>query len=84
VAALLHPVLAWVYLAVVGLYLVGNLLASVKAASAEGWSLLPVLPLVFLIFHVAYGLGFLYALLHFVVLGRTGSQAHARASELTR
>ena len=83
VAALMHPVLAWGYLAVLGLYILGNLAASMKAASREGWDLLPLLPVVFIIFHVAYGLGFLHALLHFVVLRRGASQARA-ASSLTR
>jgi succinoglycan biosynthesis protein ExoA len=41
------------------LYLVLALAASVAAAGAHGWGLLPVLPIVFLVIHVGLGLGYL-------------------------
>jgi succinoglycan biosynthesis protein ExoA len=48
---------AW--LAAVALYGAGCLAASIVAARKHGWILLPLLPLVFAIYHVSYGAGFL-------------------------
>ncbi len=40
-------------------YLVASLLFSLTAARRSGWSLLPLLPVVFAIYHFSYGIGFL-------------------------
>ena len=58
------------YGAAVGFYLLLSLLFSAAAARRAGWDLLPILPLVFLTYHVGYGLGFARGLLDFVVLRR--------------
>lgn len=57
-------------------------IASVTTAARSGWSLLPILPVVFATYHVAYGVGFLRGLFDFV-LRRHRSPAR-RMSELTR
>jgi len=45
--------------ALAGVYAAGSLAASVTTARRHGWDLLPALPAVFAVYHVAYGLGFL-------------------------
>ncbi len=42
-----------------GLYIAASIAASVHAARKQGWSLVPLLPAVFAIYHISYGLGFL-------------------------
>jgi len=63
------------------LYLVAVLLASLRTASRTEWKFIPVLPLVFGCFHLAYGYGFLRGLLDFVVLQKAPA---ARFVRLTR
>lgn len=46
-------------------YALANIAASVKLAHMNGWQHLKRLPLVFLILHFSYGLGFLAGLIHF-------------------
>jgi hypothetical protein len=53
------------WLTLVGLYLLGNLVASLSAARKAGWDTLPYLPGAFAAFHFSYGLGFLAALCRF-------------------
>jgi cellulose synthase/poly-beta-1,6-N-acetylglucosamine synthase-like glycosyltransferase len=43
-------------------YLVSNLVASLWTALRRGWTALPFLPLIFIILHISYGLGFLIGL----------------------
>jgi len=47
------------------LYLLANLLASLYTAAKRGWQYLPLLPFVFAILHLSYGLGFLAGLFNF-------------------
>jgi glycosyltransferase involved in cell wall biosynthesis len=47
------------------LYILANLSASLYAASKHGWKYAPLLPLVFAILHISYGLGFLAGLFKF-------------------
>ena len=47
-----------------GLYGIASLGAAAYAAAKNGWRYLPILPAVFAIYHVSYGLGFLLGLLH--------------------
>ena len=47
-----------------GCYLAVSLLASLTTARRSGWNLLPVLPLIFAIYHVSYGIGFLTGLFY--------------------
>jgi succinoglycan biosynthesis protein ExoA len=72
IAGLVQPVL-WVALALVLVsYLGANLAASVATAAKRDWSLMPMLPLVFAILHIAYGVGFLRGLVRFA--GRWGDR----------
>jgi glycosyltransferase involved in cell wall biosynthesis len=52
-------------------YVVVLAIASATTAARAGWDLLPVLPVVFATYHVAYGIGFLRGLLDFGVRRRT-------------
>jgi succinoglycan biosynthesis protein ExoA len=66
----------WVaYGAAVGFYLLLSFLFSAVAARRAGWDLFPILPLVFLTFHVGYGLGFARGLLDFVLFRRRAPTA---------
>jgi succinoglycan biosynthesis protein ExoA len=57
--------------ALCGLYLVCTLAASLLIAIQSHLTFLPVLPLVFVCFHVGYGYGFLRGVLDFLILRRT-------------
>jgi glycosyltransferase involved in cell wall biosynthesis len=72
---------AWVWLGVLGLYLVSNVTASFVTAARQEWKLLPLLPLVFACYHLAYGCGFLRGVWDFVVRRH---EAHRAFTELTR
>jgi hypothetical protein len=50
---------------VAGAYLVANVAASVATARRAGWRYLPLLPVVYSVLHVSYGLGFAKGLLAF-------------------
>lgn len=78
---LVHPVAGWLHLGVMLLYAVVNLGFSLREAARHGWSQLPILPLVFVIYHSAYGSGFLLGMLDFVVLRR---RARSSMRALTR
>lgn len=58
--------------AVLGLYAVANLLASVLTAARAGWRFLPLLPVLYGALHFGYGLGFLIGLFRFA--GRWGQR----------
>lgn len=50
----------WIpYVLILGLYGAVSLFTSGRIAAQHGWKLFPILPVLFLIIHVAYGLGFL-------------------------
>ncbi len=51
---------------VAGTYLLANLAASGITASKNGWKHFLLLPLVYAILHLSYGLGFLVGLVKFV------------------
>ena len=51
--------------AVGGAYVLANLAASVLTAAKKGWRQLPLLPIVYAILHLSYGLGFVVGLLRF-------------------
>jgi GT2 family glycosyltransferase len=69
------------WLALVGLYFLCSIAASVQASTRHGWQLFPVLPLVFACYHFAYGYGFLRGILDFVLLQRPPDPT---CTELTR
>lgn len=59
------PLASWsftVWKALIVTYTIATLGAAVVTARKRGWALLPVLPIVFAIFHFSYGLGFLAGL----------------------
>jgi glycosyltransferase involved in cell wall biosynthesis len=51
-----------VYLAVLALYLLLNLAVSARIAARAGWRFLLVLPVLFVVLHLSYGVGFLIGL----------------------
>jgi len=61
----LSPVLRTLSLVIPLLYLLANLSASLWTASKRGWRSLPLLPIIFAILHLSYGLGFLVGLFKF-------------------
>ena len=68
VALLFTAIIPWgwvIFLMVLGCYLIANLAASFFTSAKEGWQHLPLLPLVFAILHLSYGLGFLVGLFKF-------------------
>jgi glycosyltransferase involved in cell wall biosynthesis len=80
-ASLAWPVAGWGGLGLLSMYAVCNLTASFRIAARHEWQLLPILPLVFACYHVAYGYGFLRGLWDFVIWRR---EAHRTYTELTR
>lgn len=66
-----------------GVYLAAGLAAAAAAARHRGWDLFPVLPLVFAIYHFAYGIGFLAGLYHWTLGGGTAQTGRA-FTELSR
>ncbi|MFM8320012.1 MAG: glycosyltransferase family 2 protein, partial [Chloroflexota bacterium] len=62
---LLWPPAGWLLLLGITAYLFANLAASLRTAQTNGWNYFPLLPLVFLILHSSYGLGFLVGLVYF-------------------
>jgi cellulose synthase/poly-beta-1,6-N-acetylglucosamine synthase-like glycosyltransferase len=65
VLAIISPLSGAALTLVAGPYLLANLAASLWIARKQGWKYLPLLPLVFTILHVSYGLGFLIGLVKF-------------------
>jgi len=84
VACLIHPVFRTGYIGMLFLYTSFIAFGSLITAMKSGWNLLPILPVVFSIFHLSYGLGFLAGIWHFAVMGRRGHQAGKWAVQLTR
>jgi GT2 family glycosyltransferase len=73
----------WGWLGLVGIYSAGNVLASALTAARWGWHLLPRLPLVFVCYHLSYGLGFLRGVWDFVICGRRPAASYARLTRPT-
>jgi GT2 family glycosyltransferase len=61
--SLVWPPGIWLFGLVIFGYLLPNLVASTISACCKNWQYLPVLPLVFGIIHLAWGLGFWYGVL---------------------
>ena len=70
--AFFTPLGRWLLLGIGGAYLAANLAAALLTAARAGWRHLPLLPLVYAILHLSYGLGFLGGLLRFA--GRWGDK----------
>ena len=87
------PLAAWGWIGLLGLYTLGTGLASILCAAQQsrharrarqaryGWTLLPVLPLVFACYQLGYGVGFLRGVWDFVLLRRGPRRA---STQLTR
>ena len=67
-----------------GTYGMACVLASVVAARKHGWSLLPILPLVFATYHVSYGLGFLLGIWHWHFRGIRSAHDTEMFSQISR
>jgi hypothetical protein len=63
--AVFSPVLRWVFLCVLGLYLSLDVLASIEAGLRLRTALAAILPLIFPALHVAYGTGTLLGVFRF-------------------
>jgi hypothetical protein len=77
-AALLLPILpaaGYVLGLIAGAYAIAVTAASILSAGKNGWQLLPLLPIAFVILHLAYGSGFLFG------LARFGNRRRQRAPE---
>jgi succinoglycan biosynthesis protein ExoA len=77
---LLYPSLGALY---VGLTITYGMLCvsfSIKTASNAGWNILPILPVVFFIYHVSYGAGFAAGLINFHALRRVPRTIAAEAA----
>lgn len=61
----LAPILRPLSLIIPLFYLIANLGASLWTASKHGWRSFPLLPIIFAILHLSYGLGFLAGILKF-------------------
>jgi len=64
------PAFGWILWAVVGSYAIAASTASVAIGHRYGWGFVPLLPLVFLMMHTGYGLGFLFGVLRLAATGR--------------
>jgi hypothetical protein len=82
--ALLQPLFFQLWLAMLALYLVAAFAAATGAARRDGWDLLPVLPLVFLTYHVGYGSGFLWGLLYWPLASSSQAGPSEAFTKLTR
>jgi len=65
-------------------YVACSAVASAMAARRHGWDLLPLLPMAFAVFHVAYGLGFVAGAAYFGPGVRIGLSTPRGATGLTR
>ena len=83
VLSVLHGTLALAYGGFWAVYLLATAVASCLAAAREGWALLPVMPIVFFVFHFSYGLGFLHGMVYSVFF-RRGQGWRKGPSSLTR
>lgn len=68
--ALVSPIGRWLLALVAGLYLLANLAASLWTAARSDPGAIVLLPLIYAILHLSYGLGFLLGLLRFAARWR--------------
>ncbi len=62
-----HALTAWV--SITAVYLLCSLIAAFAATDGHNRELIPLLPPVFAIYHVSYGLGFLYGMIYWTLAG---------------
>lgn len=75
------PLVMWAWLGLIGIYLGCTFVAAVLTAARQGWTLVPLLPLVFACYHLAYGYGFLRGIWDFVIFRRGPRRTY---TQLTR
>lgn len=78
--SLLWPLALWGWKILLALYVFMTVSVSILTAASKGWCLLPLLPCVFMIFHIAYGWGFLRGFADFIILGRESRRGYSRLS----
>jgi len=77
--AILHRRAGWLFGLVAGSYAFASFLVSFAVASRRGWRYLPVLPVVFVCIHFAYGLGFLGGLARLLLsMSLSGAKGRGR------
>lgn len=76
------PFAAWGWLGLVGTYTVCNVAASFFTAACQGWTLFPILPLVFACYQFAYGYGFLRGIWDFVIWRRGPSRTYTKLTRV--
>ncbi len=80
----MNRISAAVWAAMLGVYLLIGVAAAGKTAAIAGWKFLPLMPLIFAVYHSSYGLGFLCGLLYWPFV-REGSAGPAKAfTQLSR
>lgn len=67
-AGFIHPVFWTAYAAVAATYLAATGVFSLACAARAGWDLLPIVPIVFWVFHFSYGVGLTAGLASFFAL----------------
>jgi succinoglycan biosynthesis protein ExoA len=65
ILALIHPFGAWLSGGIIGVYILSDLSISIYTSAKKGWKHLPLLPVVYAILHISYGIGFLVGLMKF-------------------
>ena len=70
----------WAFISIVSTYVAAVLAASVFTAARSGWSLLPLLPVTFVVYHIGYGLGFARGIFDFLIMRRRPSRAFVALS----
>jgi len=78
------PCFIWPWATLIAIYGAGILYFSVLAARNNGWRLLPALMIVFPIYHLSYGLGFLTAIPYFFWGDRARSAPPRFSTTLSR
>ena len=76
----LYSPLLVIYVGFAIAYLAASIAVSVPAARNTGWDLLPILPVVFAVFHLSYGLGFATGMFDFWAPASTGIRKVDQAS----
>jgi len=75
---------AALWLAILAVYGLASVVASLTAAQGAGWATLPYLPLVFATYHLSYGLGFLAGLIRFAFKPTGPLRTESAFSRITR
>ncbi|MBN2569749.1 MAG: glycosyltransferase family 2 protein [Deltaproteobacteria bacterium] len=75
VLSFVYDPLTWKYIVgYVGTYMVVNIYVSSQSARKKGWKILPILPIVFLVLHLGYGMGYLKGIFDFTLSKQNGGK----------